>query len=220
MSDQMSHKKDSVTHQEFKEMMEFVKFYLKDTLDSDGDRMRWYPWHSPQYRYEHILGTMRLGEKIARQENANVDVVKVAALFHDIAKFEVDQEVHAEEGAQVAREYLSSEGYSDTFIEKVVRTVKDHSKGMDEGLPLESKILMEADAIDKIGVAGATLLALRVGYESRPHTDIPEMIDRVIDRGKSILNWIETETGRRIALERIERAKTYRDWFKDERGEN
>ncbi|MDY7080912.1 MAG: HD domain-containing protein, partial [Halobacteria archaeon] len=116
--------------------------------------MRWYPWHSPEYRHDHILSVTQLAEKIAREEDADVDIVKVAALFHDVAKFDVDQEQHSEEGAWIAQKYLSKRGYSDKFIDRVAHVIRDHTENIHDEMPLESKILIEADSIDKIGVAG------------------------------------------------------------------
>ncbi|MDY6776164.1 MAG: HD domain-containing protein [Halobacteria archaeon] len=212
----MGTESETVDRDEFREMEEFVRSHLQDTVDTDGDRMRWYPWHSPRYRFDHIMGAFGLAEKIGREEGAKVDVVKVATLFHDVAKFEADQEDHADEGADIAEEYLDERGYSDVFIDDVRRTILDHIGDMDSDLPLESKVLIESDAIDKIGVGGATMMAMRVGYEARSHTEVPDMIDRVIERGEKTLGWLETDTGRRIARERLERAKTYRNWFEDE----
>lgn len=207
---------ERVSHEEFNEMAEYVQANLDETVRGDGDRMRWYPWHSPEYRFDHIISVVDLADRIAREEDADVDIVRVAALFHDVAKFEVEQEKHAEEGAWIAQKYLSRNGYSDKFIDRVAHVIRDHTNDIGDDIPLESKVLIEADSIDKIGVAGATLMALRVGYESRPHKDVPDMIDRVVSRGENMLDWIETEAGRRIVRERIERVKTYRDWFEDE----
>ncbi|MFP4632889.1 MAG: HD domain-containing protein [Halobacteriota archaeon] len=205
-----------VDYDEFRRMAEFVRDHLEDTVRKDGDRMRWYPWHAGDYRFDHTIGVVDLAERIARGEGADVDVVRVAALFHDVAKFEVKQERHAEEGAWVAQKYLSREGYPEGFVDRVARVIREHTDDMHDEMPLESKVLIEADSIDKIGVAGATLLVMRVGYESRPHRDVPEMIQRVIDRGEKMMDRLETETGKRIARERTERVKTYKGWFEDE----
>jgi uncharacterized protein len=207
-----------VAPEEFEAMTEFVQSHLQDTVKGDGDRMRWYPWHSAGYRFDHITSVVNLAERIARGEGADVDVVRVGALFHDVAKFEVKQEKHAEEGAWVAEKYLQDQGYPDRFVDRVADVIKQHTEDLDEDLPLESTVVIEADSIDKIGVAGATLMAMRVGYESRSHDDVPGMIERVINRGENILDRLETETASRVARERLERVKTYRDWFEDEIG--
>ncbi len=214
VSEQVSEEK--VGHNEFEEMQEFVKSHLEDTVKADGNRMRWYPWHSADYRFNHIMSVVNLSNRIARNEGADVDVVRVAALFHDVAKFEVKQEKHAEEGAWIAQKKLNRMGYDDEFIDKVAKVIKDHTNRPDEEMPLESKALIEADSIEKIGVAGATLMALRVGYESRPHDEVSNMMQRVINRGENMLEWMETDTAREIVRKRIERVKTLKNWYIDE----
>ncbi|MDZ7687859.1 MAG: HD domain-containing protein [Halobacteriales archaeon] len=197
-------------------MAEYVREHLRDTVRRNGDRMRWYPWHSAEYRYRHMIGVVDLAERIARHEGADVNTVRVAAVFHDAAKFEVKQEKHAEEGAWIAQKYMSRSGYPEPFIDRVARVIRDHTRSMSDEMPMESKVLIEADSIDKIGVAGATLMVMRLGYESRSHEEVPGIIDRVIKRGKSTVERIETETGKEIARERIERAKLMKSWFEDE----
>jgi len=87
---------------------------------------------------------------------------------------------------------------------------------MNDDMPTESKVVIEADSIDKIGVAGATLMVMRLGYESRSYEEVSDIISRVVKRGKSTVERIETETGKEIARERLERAKLMKDWFEDE----
>ena len=205
-----------VTYEEFTEMAEYVREHLHDTVRENGDRMRWYPWHSAEYRYRHLIGVVDLAERIAREEGADVSVVRVAGVFHDAAKFQVKQEKHAEEGAWIAQKYLSRNGFPDSFIDRVARVIRDHTKELNDDMPVESKVLIEADSIDKIGIAGATLMVMRVGYESRSHKEVPEIIDRVVKRGERIADRIETGTGKRIARERVERAKQFKAWFEDE----
>jgi len=205
-----------VGYGDFKRMAEYVRDHLHDTVARDGDRMRWYPWHSAEYRYRHLIGVVDLAERIAREEGADVDVVRVAGVFHDAAKFEVKQEKHAEEGAWVAQKYLSREGYPEPFIERVAKAIRDHTTELHDDMPLESVVLIEADSIDKIGVAGASLMVMRVGYESRSYKEVPEIIERVVSRGQDTVKRLETETGKRIARERTERVKQMKSWFEDE----
>jgi len=205
-----------VGYGDFKRMAEYVREHLHETVARDGDRMRWYPWHSAEYRYRHLIGVVDLAERIARQEGADVDVVRVAGIFHDAAKFEVKQEKHADEGAWIAQKYLSREGYPETFIDRVAEVIRDHTTELHDDMPLESVVLIEADSIDKIGVAGATLMVMRVGYESRSYEEVPEIIERVVKRGESTVERLETQEGKRIARERKERAKQMKGWFEDE----
>ena len=213
-------KESPVSSEEFEDMKRFVYDYLTASIESEeeGGRMRWYPWHSAEYRYNHILNVADLAAEIAAKEGANVDVTRVAALFHDIAKLEADQDVHAEAGARVAREYLESRtDYPDSFITQVCEAVAEHSyEGDLSNVPLETRCLMEADLLDKVGANGTTLMLLRMGYESRTHMDANEMVGRVLERGEDAVARVRSDTAESIAHQRIKRVRWFKEWLEEE----
>ena len=213
-------KETEVSDRDFEEMQRFVHDYLAASVENedDGGRMRWYPWHSAEYRFNHILHVVALSTRIAEAEGADVDVVRVAAVFHDVSKLEADQEVHAEAGARVAREYLKSRtNYPESFIEEVCAAIVDHSYTGDlSDVPLESRCLIEGDILDKVGANGATLMLLRMGYESRTHMDAAKMVDRVLQRGRDHTDRIVSDTAESIAHQRIKRVKWFCEWLEEE----
>jgi uncharacterized protein len=209
-----------VTGEEFEAMKRFVYDYLAASIEGEeeGGRMRWYPWHSAEYRYNHILNVAELAAEIAEKEGANVDVTRVAALFHDIAKLEADQDVHAEAGARVAGEYLRSRtDYPESFVTQVCDAVAEHSyEGDLANVPLETRCLMEADLLDKVGANGTTLMILRMGYESRTHMDANEMVGRVLERGEDAVSRVRSDTAESIAHQRIKRVRWFKEWLESE----
>ncbi|QLG29271.1 HD domain-containing protein [Halorarum halophilum] len=213
-------KGSSVADEEFADMKQFVREYLTASVESedDGGRMRWYPWHSAEYRFNHILNVVSLAERIAEREGADTDVVRVAALFHDVSKLEADQDVHAEEGARVAREYLLSRGeYPESFVDEVCASITEHSyQGPLTDLSLETQCLIEADLLDKVGANGTALMLLRMGYEARTHMDAAQMVQRVLERGEDHIARIESDTAESIAHERLKRVRWFREWLEDE----
>ncbi|MFQ3295609.1 MAG: hypothetical protein ACI9EZ_001590 [Halobacteriales archaeon] len=213
-------KETRVSDEEFERMAAFVREYLAASVENEdeGGRMRWYPWHSAEYRYNHIRNVVELGVHIAKTEGAEPDVTRVAALFHDVAKLDADQDVHANEGARIAREYLESHGdYPQSFIDEVCQAVRDHSyQGDIRDLPKETQCLIEADLLDKVGANGTVLMLLRMGYEARTHMDAAEMIDRVFERGKDHAARIHSETAEGIAHKRLKRVKWFREWLQSE----
>lgn len=206
-----------VSDEEFSKMEQFVYDYLQASVanEDEGGRMRWYPWHSAEYRFNHIRNVVTLATEIARKEGANVDITRVAALFHDIAKLEVDQDIHAEEGARIAREYLQTQGdYPPSFVRQVCRAIEDHSyQGSIEDVPLETRCLIEADILDKIGANGAALMLLRMGYESRTHMDVAEMVGRVLERGEEARERVRSQTAQDMAHRRLKRVRWFREWL-------
>jgi len=213
-------KESPVTDAQFDEMAAFVRDYLEASVENedDGGRMRWYPWHSAEYRFTHILNVVDIGERIAERTGADVDVVRVAALFHDIAKLEADQETHAEEGARIARKYLETHGdFPPSFVDQVAEAVARHSyQGDLEDLPLETRCLVEADLLDKAGANGAALMLLRMGYEARTHVDAAEMVDRVLERGEDAAERVESDPAESIAHKRLKRVRWLKEWLEEE----
>ena len=209
-----------VTDEDFDTMATFVFDFLDASVENeeDGGRMRWYPWHSAEYRFNHIMNVVELATEIAEREGANDDVVKVAALFHDIAKLEADQDVHAEEGARIARKYLETHGeFAPSFVDQVCRAVEQHSyQGDLRELPLETQCLVEADMLDKVGANGTALMLLRMGYEARTHMDAAEMVQRVMERGREAKQRVRTDTAESIAHQRLKRVKWFREWLENE----
>ncbi|SEN90464.1 uncharacterized protein SAMN05216388_100613 [Halorientalis persicus] len=209
-----------VSDAEFEAMQVFVHDYLEASVvnEDEGGRMRWYPWHSAAYRFNHIMNVVELATDIAREEGANVDVTRVAALFHDIAKLEADQDVHAEEGARIAREYLTTHcDYPQSFVDEVCTAVEDHSyQGPLSDLSLETQCLIEADLLDKVGANGTALMLLRMGYESRTHMDAAEMVGRVLERGRDAAERVESDTAESVVHQRLKRVKWFKEWLESE----
>jgi uncharacterized protein len=212
-------KESGVSEEEFEQMEQFVHDYLQASIEGagDGGRMRWYPWHSADYRFNHIRNVVALSEEIATSEGADLDVVRVAALFHDIAKLEAPQEEHAAEGARIAREYLERGDFPPSFIDQVCQSVTDHSyQGPLSDVSLETRSLVEADLLDKIGANGTALILLRMGYESRSHMDSAEMVNRVFERGQEAADRVVSDTAESIAYKRLQRVKWFQEWLEAE----
>jgi uncharacterized protein len=213
-------KERRVSEAEFAAMEEFVFEYLAASVEreEEGGRMRWYPWHSAEYRYNHIRNVVDLAAEIAREEGADVDVTRVAALFHDVAKLDAEQDVHAEEGARVARQYIETHcDYPESFLDEVCRSIEDHSyQGPLEDLSLETQCLIEADLLDKVGANGAILMMLRMGYEARTHMDAAEMVERVLERGHEAEERIRSDAAESVAHRRLKRVRWLREWLTEE----
>ena len=210
----------SLTEETTTEIEQFVHQYLSASIrgEDDGGRMRWYPWHSAEYRFAHIQNVVELSTKIAAAEGADIAVVHIAALFHDIAKLEVEQDRHAAAGARVARKFLETrDGFDPGFIEAVAAMIERHSyEGPLEEVNPELRSLIEADILDKIGANGTALMLLRIGYEARTHTEAAEMVDLVLERGEQAAERVISPTAQELAADRVDRVRSLRGWLTDE----
>lgn len=105
----------------------------------------------------HIERVWKLSRKIAETENCNQEVVQLSALLHDIAdpKFHNGDENLA---LKISRDFLESENVSEDIIQQVLFIIKNISfknRGeVPENIPVELKIVQDADRLDAIGAIG------------------------------------------------------------------
>lgn len=102
--------------------------------------------------FDHVLRVLALAERIAAAEGANPDVVRTAALLHDVAESQ-DRETHHLLGAQRARALLAGE--SPQFVDAVAHCIEAHRFRHDpQPQTLEAQVLSDADKLDSIGAIG------------------------------------------------------------------
>ncbi len=110
----------------------------------------------PSHDFQHILRVTNLAEKIAQEENADIEIVIPAALFHDSVvypKNSPQSKNETEESAEYAEQVLKNfNEYPQSKIEKVKTCIRQcsFSKGIIPDL-LEAKILQDADRLEATG---------------------------------------------------------------------
>lgn len=130
-----------------KNLIENTVEFVKEKLEGAEAGHDWF----------HIERVWKLSKKIAETENCNQEVVELSALLHDIAdpKFHGGDETIA---LKVSREFLESQNASEDTIEQVVFIIKNISfKNRGEApqhLPVELKVVQDADRLDAIGAIG------------------------------------------------------------------
>lgn len=128
----------------------------------------------------HTERVWRNAKNIAQHEKANLLVVELAALLHDIA----DSKFHNgndEIGPQKAGEFLQTLDLHPDIIQQVVDIVANMSfhKSLDKGdakpQSIELQIVQDADRLDAIGAIGIARTFHYGGYKNRLlyHPDIP-----------------------------------------------
>ena len=114
---------------------------------------------SPQdaaYRYTHTLRVADIGQKIARAEGLDEEMLVLACLLHDIGYVACvtneDYMYHGRISAEIAREFLLSAGYAPEKTESVCYGILIHTLEEDR-LPREATTLersvSDADNIDR-----------------------------------------------------------------------
>ncbi len=176
----------------------------------------------PTHDFNHVLRVVGLAVRLAEVEGADVDVVRTAALLHDVSRpqdtnlsMQADPETdHAVLAARYIRELLSDE--PSEFVDAVAHAIEAHRfRNNIEPQTLEAKILFDADKLDSIGAIGIARAFAYAGTLGNPlwgevaegytptardktHTPNHEFHIKL----KLIKDRLYTPTGRKLAEER------------------
>ncbi|MEQ9310688.1 MAG: HD domain-containing protein [Balneolaceae bacterium] len=140
-------------------ILSITEVFVKDRLEGDSGHDWW-----------HIHRVRNTALTIAKEEKADLFVVELAALLHDIAdhKFhDGDEDI----GPNTARIWLNSLKISDSVINHICEIIADLSfKGADVATPmktLEGKIVQDADRLDAMGAIGVARAFSYGGFRNR-----------------------------------------------------
>ncbi len=122
----------------------------------------WYPENDPVHGFDHILRVYKMAERLARAEDADLEIVRAAALLHDVDSSQLSavsgqRKSHQHSAADFAKSVLESEDWPQDRIEAVAHCIRAHRFRDDREQPqtLEAKVLFDADKLDAIGAIGA-----------------------------------------------------------------
>lgn len=105
--------------------------------------------------YFHSLRVYKTAMKIAQKENADVDIVALAALLHDADDRKLSPQTYKNKGNAVS--FLKDKNVSDESISQICRIIDEVSfNGNDSVTPstIEGKCVQDADRIDALGAVG------------------------------------------------------------------
>ena len=124
--------------------------------------------------YFHTLRVFKLATRIAECEEANVEIVQLAALLHDVDDRKISPETY--ESQANAREFLLSNGVEENTIELICKIIREISFGANNSPPstLEGQCVQDADRLDAIGAIGIARAFAYGGNRNRHmyHPDI------------------------------------------------
>jgi uncharacterized protein len=205
------------------EIQRTIEFVQKSLAENDSSHDWW-----------HIERVLKLARRIASTEgDANLQVVELAALLHDIADYKYhdgDELI----GGKVAREWLDSQGVSPDVVEHVVEII-DHNSFKGEGndhtkRTLEAKIVSDADKLDSMGAIGIARCFTFGGAKGRviydpnikPKTnktkqeylaDKPPSLNHFYEKLLLLQNIMQTAEGKRLAAGRHNYLQGFLDQF-------
>ncbi|NDK08088.1 HD domain-containing protein [Candidatus Gracilibacteria bacterium] len=172
--------------------------------------------------FYHTDRVRNLALHIGKIENADLEVLEIASILHDIGRKEQNKckgkICHAEVGAKKAEEILKEFNLETKKFENIIHCIETHRfrKGKTPE-SLEAKILYDADKLDSIGAVGigrAFLFAGEFGAKlhnkdvdiekTKPYTKEDTAYREFLVKLKKIKDKMLTDEGKRLAQERHE----------------
>ncbi|RSK41434.1 HD domain-containing protein [Mangrovimonas spongiae] len=205
------------------EIVDKTKIFVKQQLENAEGGHDWF----------HTQRVLNNSLRIAKNENADVFVVALGALLHDIAdsKFhDGDENV----GPRIAREFLFKLDVDLDVIDHVVNIIKNISyKGGNFEQTFTSpelNVIQDADRLDAIGAVGIARCFNYGGYKNRKLYDpdiAPKLnmnkeeykastaptLNHFYEKLLLLKDLMNTETGKQLAKQRHQFMETYLDQF-------
>lgn len=184
--------------------------------------------------YYHSIRVYKLATTICKNENADIDIVQLAALLHDVDDYKLfDTNAGSYSNAE---KFLLDNKVSNTKIKAICSIISSISfKGTDTQIPesKEGKIVQDADRLDAIGAIGIARTFAYGGsknramyipgekprdnmnfkeYSSSKGTTINHFYEKLL-KLKDLMN---TETAKKMAESRHKYMKNFLTEFMDE----
>ncbi len=173
--------------------------------------------------FDHVERVLKMALHIGKREGANLKILKLAAILHDVKRKDADigkgKTDHAITGAEVASEILRKYKYDEKTISAVHHCIAAHRFRNDiKPKTIEAKILFDADKLDSIGAIGVGRAFLFAGeLKAKLHNSGMSDIEIIATKefGKEdtayreflvklryIKSRMQTKEGRKLAKER------------------
>jgi uncharacterized protein len=165
-------------------------------------------YHWPGYTYDHTLRVVKLATWMARRLDADVQIIRFAALLHDIRK-DAGRD-HAKVGAAEVRRILAGYDLAPHFVSAVAHAIECHSGDNTPEHPVENLCLGDADLIDaNFGLVATWRFITIRSHGGQELGDTIEAMAEWLPKKDALTERLNTTLGHQIAARRSERMH----WF-------
>lgn len=184
--------------------------------------------------YFHTFRVYKMAARIAEQENANLMIVQLAALLHDVDDVKLSPETYANKDKAV--NFLRKHGISEKTIKTICNIIGEVSfRGTDSVTPetIEGMCVQDADRLDAIGAVGIARTFAYGGSHNRiiHDPDVKPTVNMNADKYQShistsinhfyeklfkLKDLMNTDTAKKIAEQRENYMRNYISEFLDE----
>ena len=157
--------------------------------------------------FDHTLRVYHMATRLAIEEGADLQIVQLAALLHDVDDRKLSPETY--EGKLRAVNFLKENGLENEKIQEIIDIISRISFSAQLPPPesIEGKCVRDADRLDAMGAIGIARTFAYGGSRGRRMHD-PEGVDKnssiqhFYDKLLRLKDTIHTPAGRRMAEER------------------
>lgn len=156
--------------------------------------------------YAHVMRVFKNAILIAQsEESVDMDVLKAAVLLHDMAYAEKFFEgAYAQKSEDVAKGFLSEKDFTTDQIEKILDAIRQHDIWVNfkVDVPIETKILRDADRLDYLGYTGIVRV---IAFASQAKKNYIHSLQNV----EKLENDFETAKGKELSKSRMQVVKDF-----------
>ena len=162
---------------------------------------------SSGHDFDHTMRVYRMATRIAMEENADLQIVQLAALLHDVDDRKLSPGTC--ENKDNAVSFLRLNGVEEGKIRRIVQIISEISFSANKGVPttIEGKCVQDADRLDAIGAIGIGRAFAYGGSRGRAihdptGADQTSTIQHFYDKLLLLKDLMNTATGRHLAQRR------------------
>ena len=157
--------------------------------------------------FSHTERVYELCVKIGNGLKANLFVLKISALLHDIGRVSEEQDTHnrnhADLSAEMSLAFLKSQDFqiNQDELDNIIHCIRAHSFS-NKTIPrtTEAKILSDMDKLDALGAIG---LYRVIGFSKKKKGGIKQVIEHLENKILKLRDQLYLEESQKIADERI-----------------
>ena len=155
--------------------------------------------------FAHVERVLKLSSELGISLDANLPVIKIAALLHDVGRYrKKDDEVrnHAEISADIAENFIMKNNFNIAIedVENILHSIRAHSFSNDmEPKTLEAKILSDVDKLDALGAIG---LYRTIGFTILRNGGLNDVIEHLENKILKLKNRLYLDISKEIAKSR------------------
>jgi len=138
-------------------------------------------WHSKKVLFYAL--------ELQKEYGGDKEVISIASVLHDFSRhFKHGGRFHGEKETEKIKEFLEKIGIEKRKIDLILKCIKEHShKKKKSSLPVEAKIVSDADSLAGFGIEGLIRISMYAGERNKDiHYVIKKLCKDMREREKNL----------------------------------